>query len=322
MSRLRDERGMTLIELLVAATVSLIVLGATLGVVESMFRQRAHVEAQTEAETAVRQTQDRLARQLRNLASPGDLVTDVAASTQPKSVDRDLPTDLIFKDVGDTRPAGSLNAPNVRRVRYCLQSSGAVPGTTFSASATRQVLWMQFQTWTTAAAPAMPADTACPGSGWTSQRIVADHLVNTSASPLFVYSGDTGVVTGTADADRALISRIVSRIRIDADPTTFPAAAGLTTGVMLRNQNRAPTASLRWTLINPVTCLVELNGAASADPESKPLQYAWYIDGVKQVETGVVVQKVVSKGTHSYSLTVSDPAGLVGTTPTETHTCS
>lgn len=320
-ARLRDDRGLTLIELLVAATLSLIVFSATLAVVESMFRQHAHVEAQTEAETQARLTEDRLARQLRNLASPGDLVTDVAASTQPKSVDRDLPTDLIFKDVADTQPAGSLNAPNVQRVRYCLQSSGAVPGTTFSASPTRQVLWTQVQTWTTAAAPAMPADTACPGTGWASRRIVADHLVNTSANPLFVYSGDTGVVTGTTDADREDISRIVMRISVDADPTTFPSATGLTSGVMLRNQNRAPTASMFYTLTNPVTCAVQLDGAASADPESKPLQYEWYIDGVKQPETGVVVQKLVSKGTHTYSLSVYDPAHLVGSTPPETHTC-
>jgi prepilin-type N-terminal cleavage/methylation domain-containing protein len=321
MNRLRDESGMTLIELLVAASISLIVFSATLGVVESMFRQRGHVEAQTEVETAARQTEDRMARQLRNLASPGDLVTDVAASTQPKSVDRDLPTDLIFKDVADTRPAGSANAPNVRRVRYCLQSAGAVTGTTFSASPTRQVLWMQFQTWTTAAAPAMPADTGCPGTGWTTQRIVADHVVNTAATPLFVYSGDSGVVTGTAASDREDISRIEARIRVDADPTTFPSASDFTTGVMLRNQNRAPTAGLNYTLVNPVTCSVELNGAASEDPESKPLRYEWYIDGVKQVETGVVVQKLVARGTHTYSLSVYDPAGLVGTTPTETHTC-
>jgi prepilin-type N-terminal cleavage/methylation domain-containing protein len=322
MRRLRsEESGFTLIELLVAATISVIIFGTTLTVLITVMRQQQANGRQNDTQQLARQTLDRMARQLRNLASPGDLVTNIQASTQPKSVDRDLPTDLIFKDVADTRPAGSLNSPNIRRVRYCLQSSGAVPGTTFSASPTRQVLWMQFQTWTTAAVPAMPADTACPGSGWTSQRIVADHVVNTSAVPLFVYSGDGGVVTGTTDADREGISRIVARIRIDADPTTFPSATGLTTGVMLRNQNRAPIASLRYTLTNPLTCAVELNGAASDDPESKPLQYAWYIDGVKQAETGVLVQKVVAKGTHSYSLSVYDPAGLVGTTPVETHTC-
>jgi Tfp pilus assembly protein PilW len=320
MSRLREERGVTLVELMVAASMALIVLAATLGVVESMFRQRAHVEAQTEAETAVRVTEDRLSRQLRNLASPGSLVTALA-STQPNAVDRDLPTDLIFKDVPDTQPAASANAQNIRRVRYCLQSSGAVPGAAFSASPTRQVLWMQFQTWTTAAIPAMPADTACPGTGWTSQLMVADHVVNTAATPLFVYSGTGGVVTGTTPADLQNISRVVARIRVDADTTTFPAATDLTTGVMLRNQNRAPIASMLYTLTNPLTCAIELNGAASEDPELKPLTYQWYIDGVLQSATGVDVQTTVSKGNHTYSLTVSDPAGLVGSTATETDRC-
>jgi Tfp pilus assembly protein PilW len=319
-TRLGDESGLTLVELLVAAAISLIVFGATLGVIESMFRQRANTEAQTEVETAARQAEDRLARQLRNLASPGDLVTSVT-STQPNSIDRDMPTDLIFKDVADTQPAGSLNSPNVRRVRYCLQSSGTVPGTSFSASPAREVLWMQFQTWTSAAAPVMPTATDCPGNGWTIQRMVADHIVNTSATPLFVYSGDSGLITGATSSDRANISRVEARITVDADPTTFPQASDLTTGVILRNQNRAPTASLAYSLLNPVTCAIQLDGSGSADPEHKPLQYAWYIDGTKQAETGIVIQKLVASGTHSYSLTVYDPAGLAGTTPVETHTC-
>lgn len=321
MTAWRDEKGLTLIELLVASLVSFLILAATLTVFESLIREREQVEAQTEFETLARQGADRLARQLRNLASPADIVTNIAASTQPKSVDRDLPSDLVFKDVGDTRPAGSLNSANVRRLRYCLQSSGAVPGTGFSASPSRQVLWMQVQTWTTAAAPAAPADFACPGNAWTMQRIVADHLVNSAAAPLFVYSGDAGLVTGTSDADREQIARVQTTLRVDADPTRPPAATQLTTGVVLRNQNRAPLASFNYTLLNPVTCAIQLNGSTSQDPESKPLEYRWYIDGVQQTETGVVIQKSVSHGSHTFSLAVYDPAGLVGLSSEESHGC-
>ena len=321
MTRLRDESGLTLVELLVASLVSLIVLGATLTVLTSMMSLNVVVERQSEYETQARQGADRLSRQLRNLASPADIVTNIAASTQPKSVDRNLATDLVFKDVGDVRPQSSANSANVRRVRYCVQTSGQVPGAGFSASPTRGVLWAQHQTWTTAAPPAVPGDTACPGTGWTSQRIVADHLVGTAAIPVFRYSGDTGIVTGTTDADRERIARVETTLLVDVDPTRAPGAASLKTAVVLRNQNRAPIAAFTYTLLNPVGCSVQLNGSASEDPESNPLQYEWYIDGVQQIETGVVVQKAVASGTHSYLLRVYDRARLLGSSPPETHTC-
>ena len=321
MTRLRDESGLTLVELLVGSLVSLIVLGVTLTVLESMMRVNVVVERQSEYETQARQGADRLSRQLRNLASPADIVTDVATSTQPKSVDRNLATDLVFKDVGDVRPQNSANSANVRRARYCVQTSGQVPGAGFSASPTRGVLWAQYQTWTTAAPPPVPADTACPGTGWTSRRIVADHLVDTAATPVFRYSGDTGVVTGTTDADRERIARVETTLLVDVDPARAPGAASLKTAVVLRNQNRAPIAAFTYTLLNPVGCTVQLNGSASEDPESKPLQYEWYIDGAQQAEPGVVVQKAVTPGTHSYQLRVYDRARLLGSSPLETHTC-
>jgi len=325
----RDQGGFTLVEVLLASMLSLVILGVTLTTFTGLVQRQRDIERQTEVETQVRQGADRLARQLRNLASPSDVITNVAASTQPKSVDRNLPYDLIFKDISEVRPAGSANSANVRRVRYCLQTSGVVPGAGFTASPTRGVLWTQMQTWTTALPPAVPADTACPGAGWSTQRIVADNLINASVSParpLFRYSGDSGLVTDTSDAARETIARVEATVIVDADPARRPAATTLTTSVILRNQNRAPIAKFTYTLLNPVlsptTCSVQLNGSASEDPESKPLEYEWIIDGVAEPPPGgVVVQRVVSKGTHTYQLKVYDRANLVGTSATETHTC-
>jgi Prokaryotic N-terminal methylation motif len=321
-SRARAQDGFTLVELLVASLVSMLILGATMGVLESMMRQFRLADDQAEVETRARQGADRLARQLRNLASPADIVTDIAASTQPKSVDRNLASDLIFKDVGDTRAAGSLNSANVRRVRYCLQMSGPVAGTGFAASPARGVLWMQTQTWATAAAPLLPAGTDCPAAGWTDQRIVADHVVNPAATPLFRYTGDTGLITGTSAAERERISRVAVSLVVDADTTRAPAATQLTTAVVLRNQNRAPAAAFTYTLQNPVTCVVQLNGSPAQDPESKPLVYEWHVDGIQRTDlTGVVVQLTVTKGTHTFQLKVKDPARLAGASPVETRTC-
>ena len=318
----RDEAGFTLIELAIAATLSLAIFGTTMTVLISMIRQRDRTENQTAIETQARQGMDRLARQLRNLASPADIITNVAASTQPKSVDRNLPNDLIFKDIADARPAGTLNSTNVRRVRYCLQTSGATPGGG-TASPSGGVLWMQTQTWTTALPPAMPAATDCPGTGWPAQVRVAAHVTNAAASPppaVFRYSGDAGAVTATTPEARETISRIEATVLVDEDPLRAPKATGLTSSVILRNQNRAPIARFTYTLLNPVTCSIQLNGSASEDPESKPLKYEWWIDGVKQTEEGVVVQKGVSVGTHVYELRAYDRAGLRGTY-TETHRC-
>lgn len=321
MTGLHRDDGFTLVELLVAALVSLLILGATLTVFESMLRQTKQVETQAELETRVRQGTDRLARQLRNLASPADIVTSIQETTQPKSVDRNLAFDLVFKDVGETLPVGSLNRANVRRVRYCLQTSGAVPGTGITASPANGVLWTQTQTWTTVAPPAVPASTACPGAGWSTERVVADHIVNDAAHPLFRYSGDAGIVSGTSNAERERIARVQTTVLVDGDTARLPSASQLTSAVVLRNQNRAPIARFTYTLANPVTCGILLNGSASEDPESKALRYEWRIDDVKQVETGVVIQKTVSRGPHAYQLLVYDRAQLVGASPVENRTC-
>jgi type II secretory pathway component PulJ len=323
-TRSREEAGFTLIELAIAATISFVVFAATLTVLTSMIRQRDRVEKQTEVETQARLTTDRLARQLRNLASPADVITDVTSSTQPKSVDRNLPNDLVFKDVGAEMPLGSANSANVRRVRYCLQTSGAATGLGFTASPARGVLWMQTQTWTTALPPAMPATTDCPGTGWPQTRLVADYVTNAAAEParaVFRYSGDAGAVTATTAAARETISRVETTVVIDRDASQSPGAATLTSSVLLRNQNRAPSAAFSYTELNILTCNVQLNGSASQDPESKPLRYEWYLDGgTDPIARGVVLQRVVGIGTHTYLLKVLDPAGLVGT-HTETRTC-
>ena len=328
---MRDQAGMTLPEVLIALVLSLFILGVTLAVFSSLVERHRYIERQTEVETDVRRGVDRLSRQLRNLASPSDIITNVETSTQPKSVDRNLPYDLVFKDISEELPdGGTANSANVRRVRYCLQTSGTVPGGSALASPTRGFLWMQTQTWTTALPPAMPLATDCPGTGWSTQQVVADRLINASvtpARPVFRYSGDAGLVTGASDAERETITRVETTVIVDEDIAQRPAATRLTSSVILRNQNRAPIARFTYTLLNPVlsptTCSIQLNGSASEDPESKPLDYVWVIDGVAEAKpgSGVVVEKVVSKTSHTYQLKVYDRAQLEGVSDIKEFTC-
>ena len=88
MSRVKDERGFTVVELAVSAFIALIVFGATLTVLASASTQQRLNEQTNDAQQNVRITLDRMARQLRNLASPNVLTT--VGSTLPRSVDRTI----------------------------------------------------------------------------------------------------------------------------------------------------------------------------------------------------------------------------------------
>jgi hypothetical protein len=141
----------------------------------------------------------------------------------------------------------------------------------------------------------------------------------------FRYSGDAGLVTATSANARETISRLEMSVVVDEDATRSPEATTLTSSVFLRNQNRSPTAAFTLTQLSLTsTCSVQLNGSASQDPESKPLRYFWYLNSTSDTDPhfaeGVVVQRSVPLGTHTYKLKVYDPAGLVAT-HTETRGC-
>jgi hypothetical protein len=166
----------------------------------------------------------------------------------------------------------------------------------------------------------MPADTACPGTGWPTETAVAQNLTNvepTPARPVFTYSGDAGVITATDSDSRADINRIGAHLYLRAPVKNPPVESELMTSVFLRNQNREPQASFTYTVLNPVTRTVQLNGSASQDPEGRPLEYVWNIDGVDHETEGVLVQLSLGAGTHTIYLKASDPAGLVGKSATQ-----
>jgi type II secretory pathway pseudopilin PulG len=311
-SRLSDERGMTLIELAVAALVSLIILGATMTVLAAANRQQRLNENQNDAGQVVRSTLDRMARGLRNMASPTDITS--VAGTLPRAIDRNQANDLVFKDVQDVKIAGSLNQPNVRRVRYCLNTTTPSNGQ----------LWQQIQTWTAAVPPALPADLSCPGTGWTTQRVVASNITSKVGDrPLFTFTGDAGVITATDSNARADITRVQAGLFYDADTTRPPKELDLSTSVFLRNQNREPTAAMTLNVLNPASRLIQLNGSASQDPESQSLSYSWYMDGgTTAIGTGIVLQYTVPAGVHTFQLKVLDPAGLEGASAIYTPTFS
>ena len=296
MSRLvREEGGFTLVELMLVSVLMIVVMGATLAALTGVERTSATNVRQNDNQDQVRTAMDTLSRELRNLASPTDEL--------PHAVERATAGDIIFQSVARTKPAGSANARNTQRVRYCLE-----------ADANR--LWRQEQRWAGGTAPAMPTAAGCPAApapgSWDNKAVAAEKVVN-GARPAFAYNA----------AQLNSITEIRASLFADATPGRPPGEVELETSVFLRNQNRAPIAQFT-AAVSGVSIL--LNGSGSTDPEQKPLEYYWYDRDVSSNNCGTLPAQLpqagcVGKGiVFNYSpsplglkrvyLVVSDPAGL------------
>jgi type II secretory pathway component PulJ len=275
MARLGEEHGMTLVEVLMASVLMLVVIGATLTTFNNFERNVKTNEQQNEAQEQARRAMDLMARDLRNLASP--------TPNLPLAVDRHEGGDVIFQSEGKEKPAGSLNAQNTTRVRYCINTD-------------EDRLYRQIQEWTSALPAGMPTDTACPGTGWTKTIPVADEIVN-ETRPVFSYNA----------ADRAAITEVSARVFVDVDTERSPSEVSLQSSVFLRNQNRAPTASFSWASMPGGN--VFLNASESTDPEEKALTFEWFDmdDGETKIGEGIVLTyKPVTPGWRDIKLVVTD----------------
>lgn len=306
-----DQRGLTLIEVLLAASIMVIVLGASMTLLNALGDNGRLTEQHNDAQDRARVFTDRIARNLRNLASPS-LFSESYYAT-PEAVDKAEPYDFVFRVVDEKRPTGSLNLANVKRVRYCLDTSNP----------SNSVLHQQEQKWTNQASsppPAIPSTAACPAAGWTTTQRVTDALVNRidgQDRPMFVYNS----------SDPQRITQVRTEMYVDPTPGERPVESRLASGVTLRNQNRVPTAQADIEVTSTVSHTAVLNGSASEDPEGMPLTYQWYIDPPATLPDcaatpkpascgpeGVVVDvQLPTVGPHTIVLVVKDPAGLPAT---------
>jgi prepilin-type N-terminal cleavage/methylation domain-containing protein len=296
----RGQAGFTLIELLVSMSLITFVVMATITAFVGFNRNERVNRIQNESQDEARLTMERLTSQLRNLASPLDRV--------PKSVQKAEPYDLVFLTVDAIKPLGSLNARNIKRVRYCL--GDPVNG---KASLIRQQ-----QVWQAVDPPPPFSTSGCPNGAWVdedgnlSATVVAEAVVNTAqATPVPVFSFSPG----PAPLDD--ITAIRADLMVDVNPGKSPVAATLSSGVFLRNQNRRPVASCTAKHANGL--LIALNGSGSEDPEGFNLKrYTWVIDGdtANPIEGVVLNWTATTTGHHTFELTVEDQGGL-----TDTFTC-
>jgi type II secretory pathway pseudopilin PulG len=296
MSRLHDESGFSLPELLCSIAIMILVLSATLGALDTFGSTTTKNQQLVGAEEQARLALDRMARELRNGSA---YATD---SSTPSAVVRAQPWDLVFQTVNpQAGGSGNLNTLNLMRVRYCLYTP-------------TNTLYRQWQTWTSATAPAVPTDSACPSATWGANRstVVATDVVNGGARRMFTYNnGDASDINSTPPALED-INSIRAAVWIDPNPGKAPAETQLNSGVFLRNKNRRPVADC--TAAPTGSSYVSLNGSRSSDPEGGLLSFSWK-DGTTAIPaTGSLASyRAATPGSHTFTLTVTDPGGLTAT---------
>lgn len=253
MTTARSENGWTLIELLVAMTLMMIVLSATLTALDVFGSTTRRTTLTNDQQEQARRTIDLLTRQLRNLASPTTGLQTIAYAGPEK---------IIFQTTD----------PSKQWVAYCLQTSGAN-----QASDTNSILWYQtFASNDPNAAAPTPGDTSCPDSGaWTTSQQVVRNITNDNGPDraLFTYGSYTATNLATPVANRSQIVRVASSLFSDIDVTKSPAETELGSEVFLRNQNQPPQAAFR---ASPSGNTFTLDGGASTDPEGRTLKMDWY----------------------------------------------
>ncbi len=251
MSRLQEQDGFTLPELLTAMTLFLVILGATLTTFDSFVARTATNTKLNDAADQARTSMDRMARQLRNLASP--------TNANVKSIERATAYELVFQTVD----------PAKRRVRYCLNSSDSA----------KSALWVQTQEFPLSGVdPGLPPPSSCPGpittGGWRDKQVAAANVVNRYGGAernVFYYTG-----LG-ADGDTSKITVIRSELFLDTNPAKAPAEISIATGAYLRNQNQNPAVPDISVVNSPLgSRRFILNGSAAYDPEGRTLDYFWY----------------------------------------------
>jgi type II secretory pathway pseudopilin PulG len=288
-----DERGFTLTEVLVAATMMIVVLSAVLTTFNGFERTSTTATERAEAQEKARTAIDRISREIRNAVSAGAPVAD--------SVERADAYDLMFQTVG-AQGATTDNPAAKIRVRYCLDLSDPANGK----------LYRQAQVASTPPSTTPPGAQSCPGPsgappGWNSTTLISDRITNRlngQDRPVFQYRF-------TPDDSMALaeLTSVTPALWVDVTPEQrAPTEVPLRTAIQLRNANQPPVAA--FTARQVPGRKLAVDASQSFDPERRELKYAWYVDGIKSVDVTTVSGQTaaLAPGAHTVRLVVTDIA--------------
>ena len=275
MRLVREESGVTAIELLVAMSLLAVVLTATFRPLNAYERTASQNRAQNEAQGRARTTLDRLARELRNVAGQTQFVEKATAS------------DLVYQTIDPLTAPSGTNSINLERVRYCLNSS-------------TQRVWRQTQTWTTADPTVGALDGVLP-------RLGMDHAGGHRRPGDERLARRVHLQQHRPHQHHPGPHRHLHRRESDHSPAGDPASGG----AYLRNQNKAPIAA--FTAIATSNRHMTLNGSTSSDPEGGSITFKWF-DGSTQIGTGQLCDCVaLGTGNRTIKLEVMDPTGITDT---------
>jgi prepilin-type N-terminal cleavage/methylation domain-containing protein len=253
--RFADQRGFTLIELLIVMSLSIVILGATLTTFNGMFQAEHNNDSLNDTAELARNALDVQARQLRN----------VAKRVSSPVIDTVSGYDLIFQ----------TSDPSRTWVRYCLDT------TTAPASSDRGRLWVgELAVPNSAVATPVTAGmrTGCPGTGWSTTRVVSDYVTNKRAGldrPLFRYACSAGTTCAANPATFDQVVNMRAQTYIDTTPGTGPREVRVVSAVYLRNQNQAPVANFVQAQSSTSRTVV-LNASGSSDFEGRTMNYYWF----------------------------------------------
>lgn len=302
------ERGLTLIEMVVAMAISLIVLGSTVVVLTVFLKDTNSDTTRYSTQDSARRLIDRLSRELRNAATPVNNSNPSALSAG--LLEKATSYDIAFVEVSAAGTPPSSDVTNEMQVRYCLDSSNT--------------LWRQAtvpsSTYTT-----LPDTTSCPStsSSWVTTSSgapccvelsdVTNEIGGNTTRPLFSFSP-------TGWTSTAQIKQVQIDLYVDQNPGKPPGPTEISSGVDLRNELSNPVAAfaVSQTKLNNGQTNVLLNGSLSSDANGQTLSYQWYTAGSCPQPSGSVVstsqQPQLSypsnSGSQAFLLVVTDTAGL------------
>lgn len=280
----REEGGFTLVEVLIAASLMLVILFATFNMLENFSRANVRTADLINSIDSARNAQSRLTRDVRD-------ATAATTTTVPGGsvLVRAAPQDLVMRRIDPFGKSDATNATGTQTVRWCLDH--------------KQLLHRQVAAGVSDPVPACPDNRK---NVWT-DTIQADNIVN----------GERAVFTYNSTVLEE-ISSVNTFLAIDRNPAKAPAEATLSSGVFLRNQNRAPVAA--FTAVSLGGRNLQLNGQASRDPEGGILNYDWTDGATNQCGTGstaclpyksaVANYVAPAAGPRSITLRVTDVDGL------------